>query len=126
MSSFACSSSGADRSSFTAKGRIKAAKASLERVKDSREQLQDLIDLEVRQAFLTFQAAKDRILAQKENVSTAQENLRSATDRYKLGLLSQLELKDAELSLTEAETNYQRALYDYSIGLAQLEKAQGL
>ena len=111
---------------FTAKGRIKAAKANLERVKDSKEQLQDLIDLEVRQAFLTFQAAKDRILAQRENVNTAQENLRIATERYKLGLLSQLELKDAELSLTEAETNYQRALYDYSIGLAQLEKAQGL
>jgi len=56
---------------FTARGRIKAAKASLERVKDSKEQLQDLIDLEVRQAFLTFQAAKDRILAQRENVNTA-------------------------------------------------------
>jgi len=111
---------------FTAKGRIKAAKASLERVKGSKEQLQDLIDLEVRQAFLTFQAAKDRISTQKENVNTAQENLRIATEQYKLGLLSQLELKDAELSLTEAETNYQRALYDYSIGLAQLEKAQGL
>ena len=65
-------------------------------------------------------------MAQRENVNTAQENLRIATERYKLGLLSQLELKDAELSLTEAETNYQRALYDYSVSLAQLEKAQGL
>ena len=59
-------------------------------------------------------------------INTAQENLRIATERYKLGLLSQLELKDAELSLIEAETSYSRALYDYSVGLAALEKAQGL
>ncbi len=110
---------------FSAKGKIKAAQASLEQVKESKEQLLDLIELEVKQAFLALQAARERISAQKENVSTAQENLRIATERYKLGLLSQLDLKDAELSLTEAETNYQRALFDYNLSLAELERAQG-
>ena len=111
---------------FTAKGRIKAAKAILSRVAESKEQLKDLINLEVRQAYLGLQSAKERISAQKENVSTAEENLRIATERYKLGLLSHLELKDAELSLTEAQTNYQKALYDYNISLAELERSQGI
>jgi len=111
---------------FTAKGKIKAARANLEKVQESKQQLQDLINLEVTEAYLTLQAAQERINAQKENIKTAQENLRIATERYKLGLLSQLELKDAELSLIEAETSYSRALYDYSVGLAALQKAQGL
>lgn len=110
---------------FSAKGKIRAAQASLQQVKESKEQLLDRIELEVKQAYLALQAAKERISAQKENVSTAQENLRIATERYKLGLLSQLDLKDAELSLTEAETNYQRALFDYNLSLAELERAQG-
>lgn len=110
---------------FTAKGKIKAAKASLEQSKQQREALLDEINLEVRQAFSSLKAAQERILAQKENVETSQENLRIATERYKLGLLSQLELKDAELSLIESQTNYIKALYDYNLALAALDKAQG-
>ncbi len=110
---------------FTAKGRIKAAKASWEQSKQQREALLDGINLEVRQAFSSLKAAQERILAQKENVETSQENLRIATERYKLGLLSQLELKDAELSLIESQTNYIKALYDYNLALAALDKAQG-
>ncbi len=110
---------------FTAKGKIKAAKASWEKAKQQREALLDNINFEVKQAYRSLSAAQERIIAQKENVETAHENLRIATERYKLGLLSQLELKDAELSVIESQTNYIKTLYDYNLALAALDKAQG-
>ncbi|OGC78324.1 MAG: hypothetical protein A2Z27_04065 [candidate division Zixibacteria bacterium RBG_16_50_21] len=111
---------------FNAKGKIRAARAGLERVKESKQQLLDAIALQVKEAFLSMKSAQDRIISQRENVATAQENLRIATERYKLGLLSQLELKDAELSLVESETNYNKALYDYNTSLAAWQRAQGI
>ena len=39
--------------------------------------------------------------------------------------MSDLEVRDAQLDLTQAETNYVQALYDYNIAIASLDKAVG-
>ena len=81
--------------------------------------------MEVKRAFLGLTDALERLPAQKENMETAQENLRIAQERYALGLLSQLELKDAELSLTQAQTLYAKALFEYNVARAALNRAVG-
>jgi outer membrane protein TolC len=43
-----------------------------------------------------------------------------------MGLLSLLDLKDAELSNIEARTQQVKALYDYNIAFTSLERATGL
>ncbi len=106
-------------------GRVKQAKAGLEQVKILRSQIEQRIKLEVRKAIFDMEEARERIEAQEENVKLARANLRIAEERYRLGLMSEIELRDAQLSLTQAETDYFQALYDYNVAGAFLDRAIG-
>ena len=105
--------------------RVKQAKANLEQIRITREQAEQGIMLEVEQAYLTLIQNKNIITAQKENMETALDNLEIAKKRYAEGLMSSLEIRDAQLSTTMAETNYFQSLAEYEIALAKLDKAVG-
>ena len=106
-------------------GRVNQAKAGLEQVKILRSQIEERIKLEVRKAVFDMEEARERIEAQQENVELARKNLRIAEERYRQGLMSEIELRDAQLSLTQAETDYFQALYDYNVADAFLDRATG-
>ena len=106
-------------------GRVKQAKAGLEQVKILESQVGERIKLEVRKAIFDMEEAQERIEAQRENVELARANLRIAKERHRQGLMSEIELRDAQLSLTQAETDYFQALYDYSVANTFLDKALG-
>jgi len=106
-------------------GRVNQAKAGLEQVKILRSQIEERIKLEVRKAVFDMEEARERIEAQQENVELARKNLRIAEERYRQGLMSEIELRDAQLSLTQADTDYFQALYDYNVADAFLDRAIG-
>ncbi|MFB0526679.1 MAG: TolC family protein [bacterium] len=106
-------------------GRVNQAKAGLEQVKILRSQIEERVKLEVRKAIFDMEEARERIEAQEENVELARKNLRIAEERYRQGLMSEIELRDAELSLTQADTDYFQALYDYNVAGAFLDRAIG-
>ena len=112
-------------SGFSNLGRVKQAKAGLEQVKILRSQVEQRIKLEVKKAIFDMEEARERIEAQKENVKLARANLRIAEERHRQGLMAEIELRDAQLSLTQAETDYFQALYDYNVASAFLDKALG-
>jgi len=106
-------------------GRIKQAKARLEQVRILKSEVEERIKLEVRKAFFDMEEAEERIEAQKENVELAGKNLGIAQERHRQGLMSEIEVRDAQLSLTQAETDYFQALYDYNLASSFLDKAIG-
>ncbi|NIM02834.1 TolC family protein [bacterium] len=106
-------------------GRVNQAKAGLEQVKILRNQVEQRIKLEVKKAIFDMEEARERIEAQEENVKLARANLRIAQERYRQGLMSEIELRDAQLSLTQAETDYFQALYDHNVAGAFLDRAIG-
>ena len=106
-------------------GRVNQAKAGLEQVKILRNQVEERIKLEVRKAIFDMEEARERIEAQEENVELARKNLGIAEERYRQGLMSEIELRDAQLSLTQADTDYFQALYDYNVAGAFLDRAIG-
>ena len=110
---------------FATQGKQSSVSANIEALKLKKIRLEQSIELEVRQSVLLMKDAKERISVQKHQVNTAQENLRIANERYRLGLMSYLELKDAQLSLTQAKTSYSKTLYDYIIAKSSLCKAIG-
>ncbi|MDD5258770.1 MAG: TolC family protein [bacterium] len=110
---------------FATKARIDQAKSQKEQVRLTKDQLIDSIKIEVKQAYFTLAQAKDNIAGQGENVDTAKDNLRIAQERYKLGLMSDIEVRDAELTLTQAEINYYQATYEYIMAQAKVEKVIG-
>ena len=108
------------------RGRIKVAESELEQTLLGIQSVQNGVIMEIRQAYFTLKNAEESLSAQKESVSIAKENLSIARERYRMGLLSLLELKDVELSLIAAETQYIKTLYDYHTAFVTLERAVGL
>ncbi len=110
---------------FQAMGKVRQSKAQLSQVKIGREQLINGIKMEIRQACFNIKQSEELILAQKENVESAKDNLKTAQKRYEGGLVSDVEVRDAQLALSQSETNYLQALYDHNVAIASLNKALG-
>ena len=110
---------------FTTRARVNQGMAQREQLKLNKEQLIDNIKLEIRQAYYNLEQAAENIKGQQENIDTAKDNLRIAQERYRLGLMSDIEVRDAELTLAQAETNYYQALFDYITAREKWEKVIG-
>jgi outer membrane protein len=77
------------------------------------------------QAEIAVEGAQERIQAAQILIASAQENFRLAQGRFDVGVGTILELTDAQLALTQAESTDTQALADYRIALAQLDRAAG-
>lgn len=106
-------------------GAIQQAEAELERERHRLTRLREDVRLEVQQAHQTLEAARERVDASESNVARAERALEIAQTRFRNGLSTQLELDDAELAVTEARTNYARALHAYAVARARLAAAAG-
>ena len=104
---------------------VKQAESGLKQTQLGKQQMTDAIELEVRSAYLNLLEAKTLINVQKETVEQAQESVRIANLRYENGMITSVELTDAQLALSQAEVNRLQSLHDYAVGLARLEKAIG-
>jgi outer membrane protein TolC len=110
---------------FARAARVKEAESAVSQVRLGAEQMEEGIKLEVRAAYLSFMEAKSLLETQKETVRQAEEGLRMANIQYKNGLITSVQLTDAELALTQAMLNRYRALHDYTIAIAKIKKAIG-
>jgi outer membrane protein len=89
------------------------------------ENLERAIVVEVKQAYLTFLAAKGAIDAAQENVGQAETAFDIIETRYRNGLATNLEVLDTELAFRQAQVNYLTALKSYNTSLAEIYKAIG-
>jgi len=107
------------------RGRINQAEARMEQIICSRRMLENNIKLEVEKAFLKRENALRRVDAQKENVGAAKQNLEIVQARYAQGLVSDIELRDAELALSNSQMEYSTAFFDLNTAQAELDRASG-
>lgn len=105
--------------------RIAEAQANHQRAVAQRERMANAIGLEVHDAFLTCQTARERVAVAREAVAQAEESLRIVQDRYDAGLTTIVELLDSETALTAARTNLTRTLYDATVSRARLDLSVG-
>ena len=110
---------------FESRARIGQSKAMIRELEWSRKGLADMIALEVRQAVLNYNQARETLLSQEKNVEQAREAARIAELNYAEGLATNLDVLTAQVALSQARTNYSQALYDCVISQAQLDKAVG-
>lgn len=106
-------------------GRIEQARADVDKAKIAIENVREGIALEVRNAYLSLQEAREKVAAAQKGLQAATESLRVARVRYEAGVSTQLELSDAELAYTQAEQSLVNARYDLRVAWARLEKAMG-
>jgi outer membrane protein TolC len=79
----------------------------------------------VRTAYSTFIEAREVLESQEKVQEEAEEALRLARARADAGTGTQLDVLDAETSLTQARTTQVQALHDYAVARARLERATG-
>lgn len=107
------------------KGKVSEAKALLEKSKTEVDDTSRRIELEVRTAYSDFIQAREVLESQKKVQEEAEEALRLAKARADAGTGTQLDVLDAETSLTEARTTQSVALREYAVARARLERAIG-
>jgi outer membrane protein TolC len=87
--------------------------------------VKDNISLEVAQSLFNVNQAKEKITVAAGAVRQATENHRITNEKYKMGLMLNSDVVDAQLSLFLARTTYTQALVDYEVALAKLSQSIG-
>ncbi|HER24624.1 MAG TPA: TolC family protein [Candidatus Atribacteria bacterium] len=107
------------------KAKIEQAEIKLAQVAQSEKQVRQLVEFEVRSAYLNMKEAEKLIKVAEEGIQNSQESFRIAQVKYNEGIATNTEVIDAQSTLIEAETNFLNALYDYNINRSALIKAMG-
>lgn len=105
--------------------RVQQSKLNLVKTENSVKQLETAIDLEVKQARITFDNAVQTMQSQRENMELASNIARVTKVKYEQGLGSNLEVVDAEAALREAQINFYNAIYEAIVAKIDLDKAYG-
>jgi outer membrane protein len=107
------------------KSNVSASRAKVAQVKYLFRQLKDLIQLQVKEAYLNLREAEKNIQVAQTAVIQAEENFRMNEERYKQQVATSTDVLDAQTLLTQSKSNYFNALSEHNIAWARLERAMG-
>lgn len=111
---------------FSTESSIMKARASHQLSKMSYDKITQDIELDVRDAYLSWVEAKKRLEVAEVYIEQTEYELQLAERRYQLSAGSIIELNDAQSSHYTSQTEYQDALYNYYISNIELSKAMGV
>jgi outer membrane protein len=80
---------------------------------------------QVSSAYIAIEDARARTDALNVSVRSARENLDIAQGRYEAGVGALIDVTDAQVSLTQAETDLAQAFYDYHLAHTSLLRSTG-
>lgn len=106
--------------------KIHGAEADLKKAEETYRNTVDSVNLDVRSNYLGLREAEKRISTTKLAVEQADEDYRIAQLRYMSGVGTNTDVLDAQVALTQAKTNYTKALYDYNTSKTALETSIGV
>ena len=94
-------------------------------IKAQRDEQRQRIALEVEESYLTLLESGERIKANEAQERSARENLDLANGRYQVGVGSIIEITEAQVVHTRAQTDHIRSIYDHKLAEARLARAMG-
>ena len=109
----------------TVVNKAKQLKISLQELQLQKQYASDGIDLQIQSAINNMKAAQEQLSVNKDAISQAERGYEIAKVHYQTGSGTILELNDSELSMTQANLNYQQSLYDFLTAQTNLEKVLG-
>jgi outer membrane protein len=102
-----------------------AARADLSKVKARRKAMELGVRVETQRAFYQAQSTWKSIAVARQAVDQAEEGLRIVANRYSGGLLTIVDLLDAQTALQQARTHHFKAMHDYRVARIELALAAG-
>ena len=112
-------------SGFQNQAAVAQSKNEWRATQQERNQVRNQLLLELRQAILTAQEARERLDVMSKSVSSAEEALRITRERYEEGSADITVLLMSEVGHTATRTRSTAATYDYQVALSNLERARG-
>ncbi len=97
-------------------------------IKQRREELANLqgqIDQEVRAALLDLNSASDQVVVAQSNVDLANQTLTQARDRFAAGVTDNIEVVQAQESVSNAQQNLISSIYSHNLAKVALARALG-
>ena len=97
-------------------------KIALEEAKNNLSETSDNLEIQYRQLCFNLTNAYETYLNEKENIDVAQRVFASATNKYKFGASSNMELTNASNDLINAQSSYVQAILSLVNAQVELEK----
>ena len=104
-------------------GKVKQARAILSEAKITYDDAVRQVELEIQQAYSNLQQDRELYFSQSKNVDQAREALRLARARLGVGAGVQLDVLNAQVALTQAQSTRLSALFSYNADLAEFDRA---
>lgn len=104
---------------------VSQRRAQKRRLENTLRDLQDQVDLQVKQSYLGLHDSQKNIGTAEASIRSAVENFRITQERFKEQLTTNTEVLDAQTLLTQARNNYFTALTQYNVAEARLRRAMG-
>ena len=112
-------------SGFLTQSRLAEVRAALGQAKANEQTRRQELLAELEGTYLNLILAEKQIEVTQESLRKAGENLDLASGRYKAGVGTMLEVTDARVSLSQAETDYVQSLFDYKKARFKIERSLG-
>jgi outer membrane protein len=100
---------------------IKEASANAEKAGINKENMNDMLSIQLDQLFMSMQESSEIIEAADNLIKQAEEGFRIAKESYKNGLIQSVDLMNSETMLMQAKTNYYNALENYLTSMQKLK-----
>jgi outer membrane protein TolC len=113
-------------SGFRTAARVRAAERRLAEARQAERKARLEIERDVKTAFLTFQAARERARVTEAAITSAEEALRLVEAQYQAGTVTITRYLETEVARTDARSRAIAARYDVRRADAGLHKALGL
>ena len=110
---------GADRA------RLAQSKAFERRAEAMKSQMASAVRLQVREAYLNLETARQRVDVTRGAVAQSEESVRILQNRYEAGLATITDLLRAESDRARAHQDYLNSIFDSRMSAAALELATG-
>ena len=111
---------------FRTDGRVVQAKAQWHRQLVALKQLEEQVQLEVKQSLLNLASSEKFVQSQEGSVANAQEALRLSQVNFREGVGTSLDVLSAQTSLAVARSNYVQAVRNYRLAALSLDYATGV
>ena len=110
---------------FSTKAKVDEAKARYAQAVLDKENVGDQIAVDIRQACLNLRESQAVIDSQKDHIEEAREALKISEISYDNGVGTNLDVLDAQVSLSQVQTNLASGIYDYLMAEASLRRSMG-
>ena len=111
---------------FLIENRVAEARQQKYKTEQRKVDLSNRIALEVTEAYLTLQTARQQITVEEMEVESARSALTLAKERYRLGLASIVDVTTATTALLVSEVRLSEARYAVQVGIAAVAFATGM